>query len=84
MIKEVKLAILVEGDPKAPFSIPTTPRCRGRCYSIPWIAALYPWSLPHNAECYAGWYQVPFLSLWYDSTRDRIWEHSTHKATFLK
>ena len=32
-------------DPKAPFSIATTPRCRGRCYSIPWIAPLYPWSV---------------------------------------
>ena len=33
---------LVEGDSKAPFSIATTPRCRGACYSIPWIAPLYP------------------------------------------
>ena len=27
--KLVKLATIVEGDPKAPFSIATTPRCRG-------------------------------------------------------
>ena len=33
---------IVEGDPKAPFSIATTPRCRGGRYSIPWIAPLYP------------------------------------------
>ena len=40
----VKLVILVEGNPKAPFSIATSPRCsRGR-YSIPWIASL-PWIL---------------------------------------
>ena len=39
---KVKLATLVEGDPKASFSIATTPRCRGGCYSIPWIAPLYP------------------------------------------
>ena len=26
---KVKLAILVEGDPKAPFSIATTPKCKG-------------------------------------------------------
>ena len=26
---KVKLVTLVEGDPKAPFSIATTPRCRG-------------------------------------------------------
>ena len=36
----VKLATVVEGDPKAPFSIATTPRCRwGRC-SFPRIAPL--------------------------------------------
>ena len=41
----------VEGNPKAPFSIATTPRCWGRCYSFPWIALLYPWYVPYNAEC---------------------------------
>ena len=34
-------AIFVEGDPKAPFSIATTPR-RGGLYSYPWFAPLYP------------------------------------------
>ena len=41
----------VEGDPKAPFSIATTPRCRGGRYSFPgW---LYFTLDPHlyNAEC---------------------------------
>ena len=47
----VKLATIVEGDPKAPFSIATTPRCRGGRYSIPRIAPLYPWTVPYNAEC---------------------------------
>ena len=42
LISKVKLATIVEGDPKAPFSIATTPRCRGGRYSIPWIAPLYP------------------------------------------
>ena len=51
MIIKVKLATIVEGDPKAPFSIATTPRCRGGRYSIPWIAPLYPWTVPYNAEC---------------------------------
>ena len=46
-----KLATIVEGDPKAPFSIATTPRCRGGRYSIPLIAPLYPWTVPYNAEC---------------------------------
>ena len=32
--KKVKLATLIDGDPKAPFSIATTPRCMGGCYSI--------------------------------------------------
>ena len=39
---KVKFAILVEGDPKAPFSIATTTRCRGGCYSVLWIAPIYP------------------------------------------
>ena len=47
----IKLATLVEGDPKDSFSIATTSRCRGGHYYIPWIAPLYPWSLPYNAEC---------------------------------
>ena len=34
LISIVKLATIVEGDPKAPFSIATTPRCRGGRYSI--------------------------------------------------
>ena len=42
IISKVKLATIVEGDPKAPFSIATTPRCRGGRYSIPRIAPLYP------------------------------------------
>ena len=48
---KVKLATIVEGDPKAPFSIATTQRCRGGRYSIPRIAPLYPWTVPYNAEC---------------------------------
>ena len=50
-ISKVKLATLVKGDPEAPFSKASTPRCRGGCYSFPWIAPLYSWSLPYNAEC---------------------------------
>ena len=63
----VKLATLVEGSPKAHFSIATTPRCREGRYSIPWIAPLYPWSLPLNAE-YSRWYLVPFFEslVWLD------------------
>ena len=49
--KKVKLATLVEGNPKVPFSITTTPMSREGHYSFPWIASLYPWSLLYNAEC---------------------------------
>ena len=46
-----KLAILVKGHPKGPFSIAATPRCRAERYSFLWIARFYSWSLPYNAEC---------------------------------
>ena len=48
---KVKLATLVEGYTKAPFSIATTSMRKGGCNSIPWIALFYPWFLPYNAEC---------------------------------
>ena len=48
MFIKVKLSTLVEGDPKAPFSIATTPWCRGGRYSIPWIAHFV--LDPYNAE----------------------------------
>ena len=52
------MATLVEGDPKAPFSIAITLRCRGGRYSILRIAPLYPWSSPYSAECLARQHQV--------------------------
>ena len=36
---------------KFPFSIATTPRCRGGRYSFPWIAPPYPRFVPYIAEC---------------------------------
>ena len=39
---KVKYVTIVEGDPKASFSIATTQRCRGGRYTLPWIAPLYP------------------------------------------
>ena len=81
---KVKLATFVKGNLKAPFSIATTPRCRGEHYSIPWIAPLYPWSLPYSAKQDSIKYH--FLSLWYDSTWDwtlisrTISEHSTYST----
>ena len=43
--------VVIDGDPKAPFSIATTSRCRGGRYSFPWIASLYPRYTPYIAEC---------------------------------
>ena len=57
----VKLATVVKGDQTAPYSIATTPRCRGGFCSFPWIAPLYPWYVPYIAECLARRYLVPFL-----------------------
>ena len=56
----VKLATLVEGEPKAPFSIATTPRCWRAlllsldCSTLPLQCTLYCWVLARR-------YQVPFL-----------------------
>ena len=62
-----KVSKVVEGDPKASFSIATTPRCRGRRYFFSWIAPLYPWSLPYIAECKAASSTIFFQSLvWFD------------------
>ena len=48
---KVKLATLVEGDSKAPFSIATKTSCSGGHYSIPLLPnfSLYPYL--HTAEC---------------------------------
>ena len=64
----IKLATVVEGDPEAPLSIATTPRCREGRYPFPWIAPLYPWYVPSIAECQARRYQVQFLNslVWRD------------------
>ena len=40
---KVKLATVVEGNLKAPFSIATTQKCKGWRYSFPWVASLYPY-----------------------------------------
>ena len=66
LFKKKLLATFVKGDPKSPFSIATPPRCRGGCYSIPWIAPLHPWCVSYNPKGI----KYHFLSLWYTSTRD--------------
>ena len=58
-IYKFKLATLVEGDPKAPFSTATTQRYKEGRYSIPTIAPLHSWSLPYiylpNPSARAGY-----------------------------
>ena len=72
----------VDGEPKAPFSIATTPRFMEGHYSIPWIAPLYPYFIMLSVK--EGGIKYHFLSLWYDSTLDwtPVWqtlgEHSTY------
>ena len=59
---------LVKGDPKAPFSIATTPRCRGSRYSFLWIAPLTldPYFIMLSVKQEGIKYR--FQCLWYDST----------------
>ena len=64
----VKLATVVEGNPKALFLLAITPRWRGGCNSFLWIAPLYPW-YPYNAVKQGG-IKYHFLNFWYDSTWD--------------
>ena len=66
---KVKLATIVEGNLKAPFSIATTPRCRGGRYSFP---GLLHFTLdPHvMLSVKQGGIKYHFKSLWYDLTWD--------------
>ena len=54
IISKVKLATVIEGDQKAPFSIATIQRCRGGRYSFPWIAPLYSRYAPYNEPRFPG------------------------------
>ena len=65
-VSKSKLAPVVEGDQKAPFSVATTPRCRRGALFLPWIVSLYPWYISIIAETRR--HQVPFLKslVWHD------------------
>ena len=63
-----KLATLVEDDPKAPFSIATTPRCWGGRYSFLWkvkLATIFesdlkaPFSIATTPRCRGRRYSFP-------------------------
>ena len=62
--------IVVEGDPKTPFSIATIPRCRERHYSFPWITSLTldPYDIMLSVKTEG--IKDNFFCLWYDSTWD--------------
>ena len=64
----VKLATIVAGDPKAPFSIAITPRYWGGRYSFPGLLhfTLDPYLIMLSVK--QGGIKYHFLSLWYDST----------------
>ena len=68
---KVKSATVVKGDPKALFTIATTPRCSGGRYTFPWIApiTLDPYLIMLSVKQRQ---QVLFLISW------AIGEHSTH------
>ena len=64
---KVKLATVIECDPKAPFSIATTPRCREWRNAFPWIT-LDPYIIMLSVK--QGIINYHCLSLWYNSTWD--------------
>ena len=63
-----KLATVVESDPKAPFSIATTPTFREGTTPFPGLLhfTLHPYLIMLSVE--QGSIKYHFLSLWYDST----------------
>ena len=61
------MATVVVDDPKATFSIATTPKCKGERYSMKYTTL----TLILNLQCWVlikAASSTNFLSLWYDST----------------
>ena len=79
-------ATVVEGDPKAPFSKATTPRCRGGRYSFPGLLHFTLDAYLIMLSVKQGVIKYHFLSLWYNSTWDwtqvsrAISKHCNHYA----
>ena len=65
-MNKVKLATIVEGNPKALFSIAITRRCRGGRYSFPGLLyfTLDPYLIMLSVK--QGGIKYHFLSLWYE------------------
>ena len=66
----LQLVTVVKGDPKAPFSIATTPRCRGGRYSIPRLLHFTLDTYLIIMSVKQGGIKYHFLSFLYDSTRE--------------
>ena len=80
----VKLATIVEGYPKAPFSIGTTARCREGRYSFPWIAPL-PSSTEKDIDTRLTklWTAIDKLSIiWKSDLADKM-KHSFFQAAVI-
>ena len=63
-----ELATVIEGDPKAPFSVATTPRCKGGRYSFSSMAPLIvdPYLIMLSVKEEITKYD--FLCVWYNTT----------------
>ena len=89
LLNIVKLATLVEGDPKAPFSIATTPRCRGGRYPFHWLLYFTLNTYLILLSVKQGGIEYHFKNLWYDSTWDwtpvsrAIGKHTNHHVADL-
>ena len=70
-VSKVKWTTLIESDPKAPFSIATTMKCRGGHYSFPGLLhfTFDPYLIILSVKQGGIKYHF-FSSLWYDSTWD--------------
>ena len=64
------LPILFETDPKAPFSIATTPSCREGATPFPGLLHFTPDPYLIMLSVKQGGIKHYFLSLWYESTWD--------------
>ena len=82
----VKLATVVEGDQKAPFTIATTLRCREGATPFSGLLHFTQDTYLISLSVKQGVNKYHFLSLWYDATWDwtqvsrTIGEHSTQWA----
>ena len=73
------MATVVEGYPRAHFSVATTTGCRNGCYSFPWIASLYPCYI--IAEGYHFFLSFGLVRLWTVQLRARVGAHIERRCS---